>query len=78
MKAEAHIDRDNWLEVTITAETPEENGRLVSLGMAANSEARKVSYFYADERGIRAIITLRPRRRTDGGWLKPQTIEGVK
>ena len=78
MKCEASMDSDNWLNITVMPETPQEAGKLVQLAMAANKATRGVSKFeFTSEGLVQAHIALKPKRSNDGSWIVPHCIPTV-
>ena len=78
MKATATMDNDNWLNVTVEAETPAEASQLTQLAMARNAATDKVANFYLGKDGVTSHITLRPRKDMWNSSIKPSWIPKVK
>ena len=61
MKCEASIN-GGWLNITVSAETPQEASKLVTHGLNQSADARKVCQVVAGNDTIKAYVTVKNRR----------------
>lgn len=62
MKIEFTCDNDNWLQVTLTAETVQEASELVRHRLNADAASRRVFDVYAGKQAVVGSLCLQTRK----------------